>query len=48
MHLLHITQTTLDPVTLAIVAFGFFISGGCGGSAISGFEKKTQSNSSLK
>jgi hypothetical protein len=23
VHLLHVTQTTLDPVTLAIVAFGF-------------------------
>jgi hypothetical protein len=23
MHLLHVTQTTLDPITLAIVAFGF-------------------------
>jgi hypothetical protein len=40
MHLLHVTQTTLDPVTLAIVAFGFFGSGGCGGSTISGFERK--------
>jgi hypothetical protein len=23
MHLLHVTQTTLEPVTLAILAFGF-------------------------
>jgi hypothetical protein len=37
VHLLHITQTNLDPVTLSIVSFG---SGGCGSSTISGFERK--------
>jgi hypothetical protein len=48
VHLLHIPQTTLDPVTLATIAFGFFGSGGYGGSVISGFERKIQANSSLK
>jgi hypothetical protein len=45
MHLLHGTKTTIDPITLAIVSFGFFGSSGCGGSAISSFESKIQSNS---
>jgi hypothetical protein len=41
VHLWHVTQPTLDPITLAIVAFGFFISSGCGGSTIFYFERKT-------